>query len=35
MIGKVVNDRRLLSLRGAEWLILIAGVLAGLLILMI
>jgi hypothetical protein len=35
MIGKVVNDRRLLSLRAAEWLILIAGVLAGLLILMI
>jgi hypothetical protein len=32
MIG---NDRRLLSLQAAEWLILIAGVLAGLLILMI
>jgi hypothetical protein len=34
MIGKVVNDGRLLSLQGAEWLMLVAGCLAGLLILM-
>ena len=34
MIGKVVNDGRLFSLRAAEWLILIAGGLAGSLILM-
>jgi hypothetical protein len=34
MIGKVVNDGRVLSLQGAEWLMLVAGCLAGLLILM-
>jgi hypothetical protein len=34
MIGKIVSDGRLLSLQGAEWLMLIAGGLARLLILM-
>jgi hypothetical protein len=34
MIGKVVNGGRLLSLQGAEWLMLFAGCVAGLLILM-
>jgi hypothetical protein len=34
MIGKIVSDGRLLSLQGAEWLMLITGGLAGLLILM-
>ena len=34
MIGNVVNDGRLFSLQAAEWLILIAGGLAELLILM-
>jgi hypothetical protein len=34
MIGKIVSDGRLLSLQGAEWVMLIAGGLAGLLILM-
>ena len=35
MIGNVVNDGRLFSLQPAEWLMLIRGGLAGLLILMI
>jgi hypothetical protein len=35
MLGNVVNDgSRLLSLQAAEWLMLIAGGVAGLLILM-
>jgi hypothetical protein len=34
MMGNVVNDGRLLSLPAAEWLMLIAGGVAGLLILM-
>jgi hypothetical protein len=34
MIGKIASDGRLLSLQGAEWLMLIAGGLARLLILM-
>jgi hypothetical protein len=34
MIGNVVNDGRLFSLQIAEWLMLIAGALTGLLILM-
>jgi hypothetical protein len=34
MMGKVVSDGRLLSLQVAEWLMLVAGGLAGLLILM-
>jgi hypothetical protein len=33
MMGNVVNDGRLLSLSAAEWLMLIAGGVAGLLIL--
>ena len=35
MIGNVVNDGGYFSLRAAEWLMLIVGGLAGLLILMI
>jgi len=35
MIGNVVNDGRLFSLRAAEWLMLIAGGVTGFLILMI
>jgi hypothetical protein len=34
MTGKLMSDGRLLSLQAAEWLMLIAGGLAGLLILM-
>jgi hypothetical protein len=34
MIGNVVSDCRLLSLQAGEWLMLIVGGLAGLLILM-
>ena len=34
MIGNVVSDGRLLSLRAAEWLMLVAGGVIGLLILM-
>jgi hypothetical protein len=34
MIGNVVSDGRLLSLHAGEWLMLIVGGLAGLLILM-
>ena len=34
ILGNVVNDGRLLSLQAAEWLMLIAGGVAGLLILM-
>jgi hypothetical protein len=34
MIGNVVSDGRLLSLQAGEWLMLIVGGLAGLLILM-
>jgi hypothetical protein len=34
MFGNVIGDGRLLSLRGFEWLMLIAGGLAGSLILM-
>jgi hypothetical protein len=34
MIGNVVNDGRLFSLQAGEWLMLIAGGLAGSLILM-
>ena len=34
MIGNVVNDGRLLSLRATEWLMLVAGGVTGLLILM-
>jgi hypothetical protein len=34
MLGNVVNDGRPLSLQAAEWLMLIAGGVAGLLILM-
>jgi hypothetical protein len=34
MIGNVVKDGRLFSLQAAEWLMLIAGGLTGLLILM-
>jgi hypothetical protein len=35
MIGNVVTDGRLFSLQAAEWLMLVIGVLAGLLILMV
>ena len=34
MLGNLVHDGRLLSLQAGEWLILIAGGLAGSLILM-
>ncbi|MGO9627527.1 MAG: hypothetical protein ACLPXW_00860, partial [Xanthobacteraceae bacterium] len=34
MIGNVVSDGRLLSLRATEWLMLVAGGVTGLLILM-
>ena len=34
MLGNLVSDGRLLSLKAGEWLILIAGGLAGSLILM-
>jgi len=34
MIGNVVNEGRLLSLQAGEWLMLIAGGVAGSLILM-
>jgi hypothetical protein len=34
MIGNVIGDGRLLSLRGFEWLMLIAGGVMGALILM-
>lgn len=33
MIGNVIGDGRLLSLRGLEWLMLIAGAASGALIL--
>jgi hypothetical protein len=35
MTEKIVSDGRLLSLQGAEWLMLIVGGLAGSLILML
>lgn len=34
MIGNVMGDGRLLSLRAAEWLMLVVGGVTGLLILM-